>query len=174
MDASNGPIICFLSLEEMMYIYCTGPIDDWIGWTELHQLRGTAQRAEALQLRKSVMPIFRANGWEGDGDWYISGLPPCEKWFNPASQLLIAVKQSNNGTVFIASPYKLPWIKSYRVRRLPTAWPTEHPDEPLEDEPNRPKVWVENDSNPDYEIPPGTLWTCLGDPKLRQWLSSQN
>lgn len=73
-------------------------------------LQDIPNRDEVL---KAVRTKFRSSGWEGDGDIQIMWIPPfvgagvedtwgLAVWF---------VKQSNNGTAFLASPVKLPFSR---------------------------------------------------------------
>lgn len=55
---------------------------------------------------------FRAKGWEGDGSIEIFWLPPfIVKLNDTAGFIVFHVKQQNNGTSFLASPYPLPGLE---------------------------------------------------------------
>jgi|SRR6516164_6932518 hypothetical protein len=105
-----------------MIVYELGPIDMWFGWTPLQKVLAIASKpfsergdwchhsagkleyalAHAQQLAKLL-------GWERDmrEGPYFSPLP--ENDTDPAA-FLLAWKQDNNGTTFVASPYRLPWL----------------------------------------------------------------
>ena len=105
-----------------MYVYCLNPIDYWNGWHLASDIvcmdmnvdwvcEGTRIDPEIFFTKLRVAKVgARKLGWEGDISCgpYISALPvddpgsPCP--------IMIAWKQSNNGTTFVASPYELPWL----------------------------------------------------------------
>jgi len=104
-------------------IYVTGPIDHWGGWSSIEdallmtgeggpRFPGDDCRDQLHALLSSatmcaIRGRFVALGWEGDGIWRAGPLP------NPLScdsLLMFAVKQQNNGSVFLASPFALPWL----------------------------------------------------------------
>ena len=105
-----------------MYIYAIAPIDFWNGWQSAEEIVSLDHNFDWINeikfvdpdsyfsfLRKAKHAALMA-GWEGDmsDGPYISMLPddgdpgPCK--------FMIAWKQSNNGTTFIASPFELPWL----------------------------------------------------------------
>lgn len=110
------------SAEE--FVYVLPPIDWWEGWTPLRTLllerretyldeAGDSVVEQLVDLTIRAARIFTLNGWEGDGwpdGWYVSALPTGEV----GPDLLIAVKQRNNGTVYLLSPVPLPWIEEYQ------------------------------------------------------------
>lgn len=51
--------------------------------------------------------------WEGDGTVYILGLPDGDSDVFP--NLLVLIKQCNNGTTFLFSPVELPHLKKYLI-----------------------------------------------------------
>lgn len=104
-----------------MFVYATGPIDDWAGWQKpedvfrvsaLMQRRpGFRDPAEWLRTWVLAREGARKLGWEGDCHQgpFVSVLP------NPGnmdSELIIGWKQSNNGVTFIASRFELPWVRA--------------------------------------------------------------
>lgn len=105
-----------------MNIYEVPPIDDWTPWlTEAeYKARLDAEYgadapggwAGYLQLRERALEAARRLpiGWEGDFRQgpFIGAIPPL--WGNSGSEILIAWKQDNNGTCFVASPFPLPWL----------------------------------------------------------------
>ena len=103
-----------------MIVYQVCPIYDWSGWHDPRELFRVRVRIfedfglfsnqwdraweQALELGKEA-------GWEGDirEGPFVSVLPEPPGSYS-AVPFLIAWKQDNNGTTFIASPYELPWI----------------------------------------------------------------
>ena len=94
------------------------PIDFWEGWLTEDQYKsqltadddfGRASTiAEYEELRDEAFELARAKGWEGDirQGPFIAGIPTGDH----TTGIMIAWKQHNNGTTFIASPLKLPWL----------------------------------------------------------------
>lgn len=111
-----------------MFIYNMAPIDHWQGWLTVPEaaaklcasaeepedaLRGLADElAEAKQLAKAA-------GWEGDmrEGPYVTFLPNNDN----GVACVIAWKQDNNGSTFVASPYQLPWLGDPMAKRK--GWP---------------------------------------------------
>lgn len=112
----------------MMYVYSICPIDMWVGWmTEvefIRHLKNTIEPssvesalAEYQSLKKRAMDAAYEAGWEGDirpdSGPFVSGIPdPDCGW----SSYMIAWKQDNNGTTFIASPCQLPHLGRVAVK----------------------------------------------------------
>lgn len=126
-----------------MIVYQLGPIDVWFGWTHLDDVLATASKP--LDERIDLCPystttlqntltraqrLAEALGWDGDlrEGPYFSRLP--ENDFYPGS-FLLAWKQDNNGTTYIASPYRLPWLETDCID-----WITETSEQP-------PRPWRE-------------------------------
>lgn len=105
-----------------MIVYCLNPIDFWHGWMseaeyrkqiienygrDLHQ--AASEWDEYLDFKEKAFELAKRLGWEGDirgGDTPdIAGLPADGKF-------MLGWKQDNNGTTFIASPFRLPWLES--------------------------------------------------------------
>lgn len=95
----------------------TLPIDWWPGWTSIDGLRRDANRLWewGVELPSQLPPeldtripaqVATELGWEGDGEWKCAPLPTDDGY----CKLMFAVKQSNNGTTFIVSPFDLPWL----------------------------------------------------------------
>ena len=113
-----------------MYVYCLNPIDFWNGWhlaSDVVCVDMTFDYAnETVQINaEDFFPKFtlakfgaRKLGWEEDISWgpFISALPvddaggPCP--------IIIAWKQSNNGTTFVASPFELPWLHNKYIEHV--------------------------------------------------------
>ncbi len=101
-----------------LYVYECGPIDHWQGWTPLP----TFLRDEFIdpgQVGRMLQAIARSTRWEGDfraGEApRVSALPVGD----PDCALLLAVKQDNNGTTFIASEVRLPWLDEDLIHAEP-------------------------------------------------------
>jgi hypothetical protein len=107
-----------------LFVYHVGPIDDWEGWTPVQQLvpeDGTKwtewiYRDDAVRRWAQAMQLARQIGWEGDVRGGFFG--PDGPWVCPLpcgdcqNDYLIAWKQDNNGSTFIASPVALPWLRA--------------------------------------------------------------
>lgn len=99
-----------------MFLYETGPIDFWGGWTPIDEHLGTLdwyerdQRAHLFHFMFEALSFARDHSnWEGDiRQMHVSGLPPPHG--DPTCALMIGWKQSNNGTSFIASEMELGWL----------------------------------------------------------------
>jgi hypothetical protein len=107
-----------------IFVYSTGPIDIWEGWTPLRQLLLRPEQEwtewvwpqEIAHRWKRAQQIARQIGWEGDirGGFFSDVGGP---WVCPlplgdySNEYLIAWKQDNNGQTFIASPVLLPWLE---------------------------------------------------------------
>ena len=100
-----------------MIVYSTAPIDNFTGWHS----PGALYDSEAAKHGQwypwshweenweKAQKIAQELGWEGDirEGPYVSMLPVVSDW----SEILIAWKQDNNGTTFIAAPYRLPGLE---------------------------------------------------------------
>ncbi|MDD3157451.1 hypothetical protein [Anaeromusa sp.] len=49
--------------------------------------------------------------WEGDGRFFVSGLPGADSENMPL--ILVIIKQVNNGTTFLYSPVELPYLEYF-------------------------------------------------------------
>ena len=117
---------------EAMFVYSLSPIDDWRGWQKPEDLfRATidtspdanpAGKDEPLgafephrwaRAWTSARAAARKLQWKGDirpgGGPYITILPAAEPGGLPL--FVIAWKQQDNGTTFVASPVRLPWLE---------------------------------------------------------------
>ena len=74
----------------------------------------------AREIITEVGLLFRESGWEGDGDIEMMWLPPfvSVEIEDTHGAFLFHVKQSNNGTSFIASPERL-HFESDSLREIP-------------------------------------------------------
>ena len=102
-----------------MYIYSIDPIDFWPGWykeadylksvDDVDDLVGNTFVEEYQALKKRALAKALDAGWEGDirEGPFVAGLPSS----GGDVRVMIAWKQDNNGTTFIASPVELPQLK---------------------------------------------------------------
>lgn len=103
-------------MNTTMYVYRLDPIDDFHLWmdptdifnkTGADDLRSFDEFEEVFDTAKVSAKLI---GWDGDirEGPFVSVLPPggCGE----QSLFIIAWKQDNNGTSFVASPYALPWL----------------------------------------------------------------
>lgn len=102
----------------MIIVYACAPIDFWHGWmTEdefISNPRTTELGREAIveyvQMTNRAYELAKHVFWDGDmrDGPYVSGLPDPDEccW-----RFIVAWKQDNNGTTFIASPRRLEWLK---------------------------------------------------------------
>jgi hypothetical protein len=102
----------------MLYVYHCGPIDCWAGWRPLREL--LIQDADGVELPgpqhvqqrwELAQDLAKRIYWEGDvrssegGPWW-TPIP----WETGDWEYVIAWKQDNNGSTFVASPVQLPWL----------------------------------------------------------------
>jgi len=112
------------------YVYQRGPIDWWWGWSPVEDLKSQpdeeptspydvpgpwhGRRQEALEaIVEHALGRIRADGrWEGDiiQGPYIAGLLSSDDG-RAESEVMVALKQSNNGTVYVWSPQPLPHLE---------------------------------------------------------------
>lgn len=111
-----------------VWIYETGPIDEWFGFIDLQidfsKLKGFEVEGNFDDMRKiiswAIQLLLTSSSWEGDhraseGGWKLSGLPDphtCQ------SRLLLGCKQDNNGQCFFISPFELPWLEDGKCLEL--------------------------------------------------------
>ena len=117
------------------HLYCINPIDFWVGWQSLRYVPertwspadqsaghgdGLPDRSWFEQFIPLVARQFKQIGWEGDGHWHLTAIPEDDSGL---FGLAIAVKQSNNGSTFVAASRPLPWLRKhcfdYRIAALP-------------------------------------------------------
>jgi hypothetical protein len=102
-----------------LFVYKIMPIDDWTGWRTLTEAApetqsegpscGPSFRSLLARLLEGCEIAHREHNWEGDikdGPYWIP-LPA-----EGHDKFLIAWKQSNDGTCFVASPFALHWLGS--------------------------------------------------------------
>ena len=104
-----------------LYTYVLGPIDFWEGWMAPETLGASPYRDLAAWGPDDVMARLSvakdaatAAGWEGDGQFHLSMLPMQDV----QCEVVVAIKQNNNGTTFIMSPFEMPWLgQPYQPQR---------------------------------------------------------
>jgi len=113
------------------FCYSGEPIDWWAGWMDPAEAVAASLRetmdmpgsgvafknasdlaADIEQLIQVASTFLREHGWEGDirgprGTWMLTVIPDSD---TNSSALVFSVKQDNNGTTFIVSPYELSWL----------------------------------------------------------------
>lgn len=114
-----------------MFVYEVEPIDDWGGWRLADDVFRVCAATDgfppsiAYRDASEWYPFWeRAQAsagrpplhWEGDirEGPYVSMLPDPD---NGGTCFLVAWKQNNNGTCYIASPFALPWLEDYPDQR---------------------------------------------------------
>lgn len=99
-----------------MFVCRLAPIDHWSGWQRPEDVfkirvddeeRHTAEHWASLW--QEARRLAEMLGWEGDirQGPYVTVLPVVDGWVSP---VIVAWKQDNNGTTFVASPYELSWL----------------------------------------------------------------
>lgn len=94
-----------------VYVYSIPPIDHWDDWTDIKP-----DNATVAAFYRAAQDVALQGHWKGDCSWegdersgeshkQIILLPDTE-----ANTLVVALKQDNNGTTFVASPHALPWL----------------------------------------------------------------
>lgn len=106
----------------MIYVYEVAPIDNWTGWSDMEYARGKACLEGTLDEVDTLFEIGREAArmhllWEGDirEGPYVSALPMD---ISGTFAIMVAWKQDNNGTTFVASQAALPWLESEYNRRV--------------------------------------------------------
>jgi len=112
-----------LHITGRIFVYMLPPVDFWQGWTPEHSWPKADddpfpeygvgdEEADDLAV---AMKLAARCGWEGDGEWRMAGLPRADV---AAPTYMLAVKQQNNGTTFVVSPYELPWLAHHLELRV--------------------------------------------------------
>lgn len=95
-----------------LYVYSPIPLDYWDGWSfadkALLASRNPVYR-QFPELLESAKRAALAYGWEGDGEWRYAPLAPLPD--SHSCEWMFGVKQQNNGSTFIVSPFALPWME---------------------------------------------------------------
>lgn len=114
--------------HDPIYAYQLNPIDFWAGWTKakkavrpVHFGPGEFIEAELDLIDPEVwerqwnlaQAAAAKVGWEGDvrGEPYVIGLPEDGAISGGGGRFIIGWKQDNNGTTFVVSPVRLPWLE---------------------------------------------------------------
>jgi hypothetical protein len=95
---------------------CIRPLSEAVRDPHYDEQEAPANRQEEQQLRSELEAFFTDAGWEGDGEIGCIFVPPClfggkDGWCD----IIYHVKQSNNGTSWLAIP------KDMRLS-LPKGW----------------------------------------------------
>lgn len=112
-------------MSQKLFVYAVMPIDNWAGWSEparaLSDLFDEMQRPDPIERERFedmllvAQSLARKLGWDGtyrEGP-YVSGLPmPDADDFG----FMVAWKQDNNGTTFVASPVPLPHLDGFGAK----------------------------------------------------------
>lgn len=109
-----------------LYTYVMGPIDSWEGWMSPDELASSPYREVSAwgpdDVRERLIAAegaARTAGWEGDGSARFSMLPQD----NVTCEVVVAIKQGNNGTTFIMTPFEMPWLgKPFASARIKSRW----------------------------------------------------
>jgi len=105
-----------------LYVYYCAPIDFWEGWSKLSKPKALTHKPtwsdddpdwftrSAWALFTKAQPIAKKIYWEGDiaNGPFTSALPTGECESAP----IVAWKQANNGSTFVASYLPLPWLST--------------------------------------------------------------
>jgi hypothetical protein len=100
------------------YVYRLGPIDYWTAWSSpvptqdegVGEIADPKTRAELERLLEHAKQQFRERSdWEGDirqGPFF-AGLPKDDN----TGDVIVGLKQDNNGTVYVWAPIELSWLR---------------------------------------------------------------
>ena len=108
------------------FVYELPPIDWWTGWSTIEAAIQAYEGAAEKQKEKANLERIVRHAqnqfenrtmWEGDviQGPFLGGLPPATG--DPTSDVMVALKQMNNGMVFVWSPYELLWLEAYKPGR---------------------------------------------------------
>jgi len=105
-----------------MYVYRIAPIDFWAGWmdeaTLLQQLAMTDSADDLPSFKATALSVALTRlEWEGDmreGPFY-AGIPTNMDYW---PSFMMAWKQDNNGSTFVATPQALPWLADDDARNF--------------------------------------------------------
>jgi hypothetical protein len=103
-------------MDRRIHVYGLAPVDFWGGWSkpedvltdDPHDWQGI-QRSDYEAFLERAKEIARRLGWEGDmrQGAFLAGIPDPD---NSRSTFMLAWKQDNNGSTFVASPFPLPHL----------------------------------------------------------------
>lgn len=103
-----------------MIVYAVMPIDFWSGWQRPEELfRGGPDLTDDCHPAADWPPLWEEAkklatraGWEGDVSQgpFVTVVPEVPGTYS-TPPVIIAWKQKNNGTSFVASPFPLPWLE---------------------------------------------------------------
>jgi hypothetical protein len=85
---------------------CFRPLGEGIEQAPFTEPIASEVRQEVEQLRAELGELFRNAGWEGDGTIECFFIPPCFcNRGDTSCEIIYHVKQSNNGTSWLAIPH---------------------------------------------------------------------
>lgn len=106
-----------------MFVYVIPPIDLWEAWLPEKEFRAKIEdgglESEFDEFRKDALRVALALGWEGDfreGPYVTALIHP--QFCGATLEYVLAWKQDNNGTTYLASPRKLALDQSGDEGRL--------------------------------------------------------
>ena len=100
-----------------MFVYKIPPIDYWDGWlsedeylarakAHKNQLKDDIRKSKQESLIKAIQELeCKGGAYEG---YFLSAIPRGDG--TNGHGFLLAWKQLENGSTFVASPYELPWL----------------------------------------------------------------
>lgn len=106
-------------MDESFWFYRLTPTDSFTAFTSwldyasrmvfgLEDQSAIIEMLAIVDQRNWILSQFKSIGWEGDGNLLVSQVPSDD--VDPHT--FFVVKQSNNGSTFLASPIALPWLNS--------------------------------------------------------------
>lgn len=102
-----------------LYVYAMSPIDIWTGWRsnadiigEFHNMGEEAASLEFIGDVVRAMEAAKRTGFDGElrEAIHVAPLPRAEREPYGGPRWMFGIKQDNNGTTFIVSPYPLGWL----------------------------------------------------------------
>lgn len=112
-------------MSQKLFVYAVTPIDHWAGWSEptqaLSDFFDELNRPDPIERERyedmllAAQRLAHSLGWDGtfrDGP-FVAGLPMPEA---DEFGFMIAWKQDNNGTTFVASPIPLPHLAGFGAK----------------------------------------------------------
>nr|DAX17311.1 MAG TPA: hypothetical protein [Caudoviricetes sp.] len=107
-------------MDKDYYVYAYEHVDDNRMMLSLDEYKKefSTKSDEAFdsELENIIKPLLRQAGWEGDGVVQMTWIPPfCTSYYATSGFFVYHVKQINNGTSYIYSPYELESIKDREV-----------------------------------------------------------
>lgn len=101
-----------------LHVYCPDMIDWWPGWFSPHDMLNQDESTQCeftVALLKARDAALEAGMEPELREVHVSALPHADGDSNGRHHWLFAFKQDNNGTVYIVSPFALPWMERVAV-----------------------------------------------------------